>query len=74
MKTDSTYDVVIAGGSFAGLAVALQLRGRVLLDHQPIGEGQTSACGTTLAALQALDAAQTVQQVHRDLVLHLEPF
>ena len=68
------YDVVIAGASFAGLATALQLRGRVLvLDHQPVGAGQTSACGTTLSALAALGAGHTVQQVHRDLVLHLTP-
>ncbi len=68
------YDVAIAGGSFAGLAVALSLRARVVvIDPQPIGEGQTSACGTTLAALRALDALDTVQQVHEELVLHLAP-
>jgi flavin-dependent dehydrogenase len=68
------YDVAIAGGSFAGLAVALSLRGRVaVIDPQPIGEGQTSACGTTLAALRVLDALDTVQQVHEELVLHLAP-
>jgi menaquinone-9 beta-reductase len=68
------YDVAIAGASFAGLAAALQIGGRVLVvDHRPIGEGQTSACGTTLAALQALDALHTVQQVHDELVLHLAP-
>lgn len=70
----AAYDVVIAGASFAGLAVALQLQGRVLLlDARPIGEGQTSACGTTLGALRALDALHTVQQVHHQLVLHLAP-
>ncbi|HEV2121710.1 MAG TPA: hypothetical protein VGW38_02910, partial [Chloroflexota bacterium] len=70
----SSYDVVIAGGSFAGLAVALQLSGRVLLiDHRPLGEGQTSACGTTVAALRRLDALQTVQQTHDNLILHLSP-
>jgi flavin-dependent dehydrogenase len=68
------YDVAIAGGSFAGLAVANQLRGRVLLvDPQPLGAGQTSACGTTVAALQALGALDTIQQVHEELVVHLEP-
>jgi flavin-dependent dehydrogenase len=73
----AAYDVAIAGGSFAGLAAALAAAGPgrriVLLDHQPIGAGQTSACGTTLAALDALDARQTVQQMHDDLVLHLTP-
>jgi flavin-dependent dehydrogenase len=68
------YDVAIAGASFAGLATALQLRGRVLLlDQRPIGDGQTSACGTTLAALRALGAKPAAQQVHKDLVLHLAP-
>ena len=42
------YDVVICGGSFAGLAVARELRAsraRVLvLDRYEIGEKQTSAC------------------------------
>jgi menaquinone-9 beta-reductase len=71
---EGRYDVVIAGASFAGLATALQLRGRVLvLDHRPVGEGQTSACGTTLAALEAIGARPTLQQVHRELVLHLSP-
>ncbi|HVG97186.1 MAG TPA: NAD(P)/FAD-dependent oxidoreductase [Chloroflexota bacterium] len=69
-----TYDAIVAGASFAGLATALQLRGRVLvLDHRPVGDGQTSACGTTLAAIEAMDARHTVQQVHRHLVLHLAP-
>src|SRR6266542_3447405 len=75
--TGADYDVAIAGGSFAGLAAALAAAGDgrrlLLLDHRPIGEGQTSACGTTLAALEALDALETVQQVHDDLVLHLVP-
>ncbi|HET7770888.1 MAG TPA: NAD(P)/FAD-dependent oxidoreductase [Chloroflexota bacterium] len=68
------YDVAIAGGSFAGLALALQLRGRVVLvDHNAIGAGQTSACGTTVAALHAVGALDTIQQRHDDLVLHLAP-
>ncbi len=71
------YDVAIAGASFAGLAAALAAAGGsrriLLLDYRPIGEGQTSACGTTLAALDALEARETVQQVHDDLVLHLTP-
>jgi flavin-dependent dehydrogenase len=68
------YDVAIAGASFAGLMVALQLRGRaVVLDYQPVGDGQTSACGTTVAALRALDALDAVEQVHEELVLHLTP-
>ena len=49
------YDVLIAGGSFAGLAAAVQLRGRrvLLVEPREIGAVQTSACGTPLAVLQA---------------------
>ena len=52
------YDVVIVGGSFAGLAVAMQLRGYrvLLLDQHPIGARQMSACGTPLATARALSA------------------
>lgn len=66
------YDVIIAGASFAGLAVANQLRGyRVLLvDRKPIGSGQTSACGTIWQALQYWDLIDTVLQTHSSLVLH----
>ena len=68
------YDVAIAGGSFAGLALALQVRGRVVLvDHNAIGAGQTSACGTTIAALHAIGGLNTIQQRHDNLVLHLAP-
>ena len=40
------YDVLICGASFAGLAVARELRGaRVLIvDRYEVGERQTSAC------------------------------
>jgi flavin-dependent dehydrogenase len=66
------YDAAIAGASFAGLALATRLRGRVVVvDHQAVGAGQTSACGTTVAALQAVGGLDTIQQVHQDLVLHL---
>jgi glycine/D-amino acid oxidase-like deaminating enzyme len=42
------YDVIITGGSFAGLAAAVQLRGkrRLLIGPHAIGAAQTSACGT----------------------------
>lgn len=66
-----TYDVVVAGASFAGLAVAQAACGRVLvLDPQPLGEGQTSACGAPLSVVQQAGAAAAVQQVHRTLVVH----
>lgn len=68
------YDVVIAGASFAGLAVAAQLPGRrvLLLDRKPIGTRQTSACGTLVCTLQALGLEDAILQVHDRLVLHTE--
>lgn len=66
------YDVVIAGASFAGLAVAAQLRGRrvLLLDRKPIGTGQTSACGTLVCTLRALGLEDAILKVHHRLVVH----
>ncbi|HLJ58224.1 MAG TPA: hypothetical protein VKZ50_00655 [bacterium] len=64
-------DVVIAGASFAGLAVARELPGRtVLIDHQAVGEGQTSACGTPISVLASIGASSAVQESHDDLVIH----
>ena len=67
------YDVIIAGGSFAGLAVAAQLRGKRVLIIEPhaIGAVQTSACGTLLAVLGATGTTDSVLQVHDHIVLHL---
>jgi flavin-dependent dehydrogenase len=67
------YDVLIAGGSFAGLAAAAQLRGRRVLVVEPheIGAVQTSACGTLLAVLEATGTLDSLVQVHDTLVLHL---
>lgn len=69
-----TFDVVVVGASFGGLAVALQVAGaaRVLLiDRDPPGEGQTSACATPLPVLERLDLLDTVEQVHDHAVFHL---
>jgi flavin-dependent dehydrogenase len=71
-KTPDRYDVVIVGASFAGLAVASRLRGRILLiDKDDIGEGQTSACGTLLAVPQRLGLMEGVLQIQDALVFHL---
>lgn len=65
------YDAIIVGASFAGLAVARRLRGRVLLlDRREVGEVQTSACGTPLWVPQALGVEASVLQVHRKAVVH----
>lgn len=67
------YDVIIAGGSFAGLATAVQLRGKRVLMVEPhaIGAVQTSACGTLLAVLEATVTTDSLLQVHDRIVIHL---
>lgn len=60
MRTVEDYDAVIVGASFAGLAAATQLQGagRVLLaDREPLGAGETAACGTLLAVLEVAPGA-----------------
>ena len=66
------YEVIIVGASFAGLAVAAQLLGKhvLLLDRKPIGEGQTSACGTPVSTLRALGLEDAILQIHDRLVVH----
>ena len=67
------YDAVIIGASFAGLAAASQLQGagRVLLvDREPLGAGETSACGTPLAVLERLDALDALEQVHPEVAIN----
>jgi len=66
------YDVIIAGGSFAGLATAQALRGyRVLvIDSHPIGTHQSSACATPLSTARAVGAEESILEVHDALVLH----
>ncbi|HEX6268945.1 MAG TPA: NAD(P)/FAD-dependent oxidoreductase [Anaerolineales bacterium] len=67
------YDIIIAGGSFAGLAVAVQMRGKRVLMVEPhaIGSVQNSACGTLLAVLEATGTVDSLLQVQNRLVLHL---
>ncbi|HXJ82087.1 MAG TPA: NAD(P)/FAD-dependent oxidoreductase [Candidatus Methylomirabilis sp.] len=64
------FDVIVVGASFAGLAVARRLRGKVLLlDRNEVGELQTSACGTPLWVAQALGVTSSVLQVHERLTI-----
>src|SRR6266481_9276343 len=64
------YDAIIVGASFAGLAVARRLEGRVLLlDRNEVGAVQTSACGTPLWVPQALGVADSVLQIHDKLTV-----
>lgn len=67
------YDAIIAGGSFAGLAAAVQLRGKrvLLIEPHAIGAVQTSACGTLLAVLEATATMDSLLQVHDRIVIQL---
>jgi flavin-dependent dehydrogenase len=68
------YDVLICGASFAGLAVARELRGsgaRVLvLDRYEIGERQTSACGIPTEWLRVMGLLGSRRQDFGRLVIH----
>jgi digeranylgeranylglycerophospholipid reductase len=69
-----SWDAIVVGASFGGLAAALALAGagRVLMiDRSPIGTGQTSACATPLPVLERLDALEAVEQVHAHCAIHL---
>ena len=72
MTEHTDYDVVIVGGSFAGLAVAMQLRGwRVLIiDQHTIGSHQMSACGTPRTTACAVGAQASALETHGNLMLH----
>ena len=67
-------DVLICGASFAGLAVARELRGTgadvLVVDRYEIGERQTSACGIPTEWLTALNLERSLQQTFPVLVIH----
>ena len=66
------YDVLICGASFAGLAVARELRGaRVLIvDRYEVGERQTSACAAPTVWIRALGLEGSMKQTFDRLVVH----
>jgi flavin-dependent dehydrogenase len=70
----ASYDVVICGASFAGLAVARELRAsraRVLvLDRYEIGERQTSACAAPTEWLVNLGLEASIRQTFGSLVVY----
>jgi flavin-dependent dehydrogenase len=67
-------DVLICGASFAGLAVARELRGsgaRVLVvDRYEIGERQTSACAAPTEWLVNLGLQESIRQTFGSLLVH----
>jgi menaquinone-9 beta-reductase len=70
----AAFDVVICGASFAGLAVARELRAsgaRVLvLDRYEIGERQTSACAAPTEWLVNLGLERSIRQTFSSLLVH----
>src|SRR5438132_4487369 len=73
-RLERDCDVLICGGSFAGLAVARELAGsgaRVLLiDRYELGERQTSACAMPTTWMHALALTGSLRQTFGELVVH----
>jgi flavin-dependent dehydrogenase len=74
LPSGARCDVLICGASFAGLAVARELRGsgaRVLvLDRYDIGERQTSACAAPTEWLRRLGLERAIRQTFGSLLVH----
>jgi len=68
------FDVLICGASFAGLAVARELRASgaraLVLDRYEIGERQTSACAAPTEWLRNLGLEPSILQTFGSLVCH----
>jgi hypothetical protein len=71
---DGNHDVLICGGSFAGLAIARELAGSgadvMIVDRYEIGERQTSACGIPTEWLRRLGLMDSERQRFDELVMH----
>jgi menaquinone-9 beta-reductase len=70
----ASSDVLICGASFAGLAVARELRASgadvLVLDRYEIGERQTSACAAPTEWLRNLGLERSIRQTFSSLVVH----
>jgi flavin-dependent dehydrogenase len=70
----ASADVLICGASFAGLAVARELRASgasvLVLDRYEIGERQTSACAAPTEWLRNLGLDGAIRQTFDSLVVH----
>lgn len=66
------YDVIIAGASFAGLAVASRItNGNVLLiDRNEIGAHQISACSTTVEIVKSARCEKSILKTFGVVALH----
>jgi menaquinone-9 beta-reductase len=71
---EGSYDVLICGASFAGLAVARELAGSganvLIVDRYEIGERQTSACGIPTEWLRATGLIDAERQRFNSLLIH----
>jgi flavin-dependent dehydrogenase len=69
-----SYDVLVCGASFAGLAVARELSGSgakvLVVDRYEIGERQTSACGIPTEWLRTTGLMDAERQRFGELVVH----
>jgi menaquinone-9 beta-reductase len=72
--SDASVDVLICGASFAGLAVARELRASgasvLVLDRYEIGERQTSACAAPTEWLNNLGLSESIRQTFGSLLVH----
>ena len=66
------YDAIIAGASFAGLAVARVLKGNILLIDRKseIGDGQTSTCCSYEHFIKKIGCEEAILQVIDVEILH----
>ncbi len=66
------YDVIIAGASFAGLAVASKIKNKrvLLIDKKEIGTHVRSACGTTIKIIKKINCEKSILQTFNKVCLH----
>jgi menaquinone-9 beta-reductase len=73
-RLERDCDVLICGGSFAGLAVARELRSSgakvLVIDRYELGERATSACAAPTAWLEELALRGSLRQTFDSLLLH----
>jgi|SRR3989344_5587803 len=68
------YDVIIAGASFAGLAVASRIKNKkvLLIDREYIGSHVRSACGTTVRLMKNINCEKSILQAFNKAALHIK--
>jgi flavin-dependent dehydrogenase len=73
-RLERDCDVLICGGSFAGLAVARELRSCgaqvLVIDRYELGERATSACAAPTVWLEQLGLQGSLRQTFAELLLH----